>query len=164
VPRGKLAAFAAAGLTSLVLDQSTKCWIAGAVPIGREIAGLDPFFHVTHVRNADGSFGVLAGGAPAVRHAVLVGLPLAAIGLVVAFYRRLAPAERRPACALGLVLGGVVGNLVDRVVRGGVVDFLRFALGSGRAWPDFNLADVAVVVGLGLLAADVVALRRARWA
>jgi len=61
------------------------------------------------------------------------------------------PGDRLSALALGLILGGAVGNLLDRIFRGEVVDFLHFKLWRGYTWPDFNLADSFIVVGVGLL-------------
>jgi signal peptidase II len=81
-----------------------------------------------------------------------VGISLLALGIIFSFFRQLAPGDRFPAFALGSILGGAAGNLVDRVFRGGeVVDFLQFRLWSGYTWPDFNLADTFIVVGVALL-------------
>jgi signal peptidase II len=75
----------------------------------------------------------------------------------VSFFRKLAPGDRLAALALGLILGGAVGNLIDRVTRGEVVDFLHFRLWGGYAWPDFNFADSAIVVGVAILVLELLA-------
>ena len=88
----------------------------------------------------------------------LIGsLLLLAIGIIVSFFRQLAPGDRLSALALGLILGGAVGNLIDRIWRGEVVDFLHFKLWQGYSWPDFNLADSFIVVGVAILILDMVA-------
>ncbi len=135
-----------------MLDQATKGWIERALSDGAQIAGVAPFFYLTRVGNPGGSFGLFAASPLAVRRVLLVGLPVLVVAVTVLLHRRLAPRKGLAALALGMIVGGTIGNLVDRVARGAVVDFLRFYLWRGYAWPDFNLADVAIVVGLGLLA------------
>jgi signal peptidase II len=76
---------------------------------------------------------------------------------VISFFRQLAPGDRLSALALGCILGGAVGNLIDRVTRGEVVDFLHFRLWGGYAWPDFNFADSFIVIGVGLLILELLA-------
>jgi signal peptidase II len=76
---------------------------------------------------------------------------------VLSFYRQLAPRDRLSALALGLILGGAVGNLIDRVVREEVVDFLHFRLWGGYSWPDFNVADSCIVVGVAILLLELLA-------
>jgi signal peptidase II len=71
-----------------------------------------------------------------------------AIAVILDFVRRLEPDARASALALGAVLGGAVGNLIDRVVYGEVVDFLRVWLTPAYSWPDFNLADSFIVCGV----------------
>ena len=76
---------------------------------------------------------------------------------MVSFFRKLAPGDRLSALALGCILGGAVGNLIDRVLRGEVVDFLHFRLWGGYSWPDFNFADSFIVIGVGLLLLELLA-------
>ena len=82
---------------------------------------------------------------------LFIGISVVAIGIIISFFRRLAPGDRLSALALGFILGGALGNLVDRVRYGEVVDFLHFRLWQGYSWPDFNLADSFIVVGVALL-------------
>jgi signal peptidase II len=82
---------------------------------------------------------------------------LIAIGLIISFLRKLSPGERLSAFALGLILGGAVGNLIDRLVHGEVIDFLHIRLWAGYSWPDFNLADSFIVVGVALLVLELFA-------
>jgi signal peptidase II len=115
------------------------------------------FFYLTHVRNPGAAFGILADGDATYRLWFFVVVSLIAIGIIVSFFRQLAPGDRLHAFALGLILGGAVGNLIDRIWLGEVVDFLHFKLWGGYSWPDFNFADSFIVVGVALLILELLA-------
>jgi len=115
------------------------------------------FFYLTHVRNPGAAFGLLADGDATHRLWFFLVVSLVAIGIIVSFFRQLAPGDRLHAFALGLILGGAVGNLIDRVWLGEVVDFLHFKLWGGYSWPDFNFADSFIVVGVALLILELLA-------
>ena len=115
------------------------------------------FFYLTNVRNPGAAFGLLADGDATHRLWFFVVVSLVAIGIIVSFFRQLAPGDRLHAFALGLILGGAVGNLIDRVWLGEVVDFLHFKLWGGYSWPDFNFADSFIVVGVALLILELLA-------
>lgn len=149
-----LAAFAA----SLGLDLVTKTWVSSELTYADRIPVIDGFFYITHVRNPGAAFSMLAESPEPFRRVFFLVASALAVVLVLSFYRRLAPGERFPALALGLVLGGAVGNLIDRIFRSGeVVDFLHFRLWAGYSWPDFNIADSAIVVGVLLLVLELLA-------
>ena len=135
----------------LLLDQLTKLWVAANVSPFHPIPVISGFFRITHARNPGAALGLF----PSIPVGVFVVLTLAAIGLVVSFYRRIDPQDRISAAALGLILGGAIGNLIDRVFRGEVVDFLQFDLGL-FIFPDFNVADSSIVIGVALLLRDLV--------
>jgi signal peptidase II len=124
----------------LALDQLTKRLVSRAIVPGDRIAVL-PGIHLVHTRNHGVAFGLEAGRQTLV--AILVGLAL--LGLLVYF----ATHSSRPLIwlATGLLLGGALGNLVDRIRTGAVVDFIQLPLG----WPPFNLADASIVLGVVLL-------------
>ena len=153
----KLKAFLAAVGITLPLDQLTKTWIAHNLSYADRITVIDGFFYITHVRNPGAAFGMFNGTDADVRLPLFIGVSLVAVGIIVSFYRRLAPGDRHAALTLGLILGGALGNLIDRIFRKEVVDFLRFRLWSGYSWPDFNLADSFIVVGVALLLLELVA-------
>jgi signal peptidase II len=148
--------FVGSALASAGVDQLAKRCVQAILARGAERPILDGFFYLTHVRNRGGSFGFFAAAPDLLRLALLIGGSVVAMLLIVAFYRRLRPGDRRSSVALGLVMGGVGGNLIDRVSAGGVIDFLRFCVSSGYRWPDFNLADVLVVAGVTILVLDSV--------
>jgi len=138
------------GALILVLDQATKWWILEIVRLP-EVGRIEvlPFMNLTMVWNRGITFGLLAGDAW--WHAwALVAIALAvAVALTVWLAR--AP-DRWTSAALGLVLGGAIGNVIDRIRFGAVVDFIDLHA-FGWHWYVFNVADSAIVIGVGLLLA-----------
>jgi signal peptidase II len=127
-------------ISVLVLDQVSKHLVASSIVRGEEVKVL-PGIQLVDTRNHGVAFGLAAGSQVAVT--VLVGLALAAL---LAYFLTHAS---RPLIWLptGLLLGGALGNLLDRIRDGSVVDFIKLPLG----WPPFNLADTAIVIGAALL-------------
>lgn len=143
--------FGGVGLV-MVVDQLTKFWVANNLPVYQPVdlvEWLAPILSFTSVRNTGVAFGLFQG----------LGIPFSLLSLVivvaVVFFRLKVPAsEFLLHGALGLVTGGALGNIVDRVMRGYVVDFLDVNFWPLHNWPVFNLADAAIVVGAGLLLLD----------
>jgi signal peptidase II len=137
-------------LAVLMLDQATK-WLAlqGLDPFSP--VAVTPFFNLVLVWNRGVSFGMFAGSG-----AWLLTLMAAGIGafLIVWLYREPRGVTR---AALWLILAGAVGNVIDRVRFGAVVDFLDFHA-FGYHWPAFNVADSAIVIGAGLILLDSLVL------
>ena len=138
--------------TVLPLDYLTKLWIVKNVVPTDPIRVIPGFFSITHARNPGAALGLLQD----VHVFFFIALTVVALGLILSFFRKADPQDRLSATALGLVLAGALGNLIDRVVRHEVVDFLQFDLGL-FIFPDFNVADSAIVIGVGLLLLDIVA-------
>jgi signal peptidase II len=134
------------------LDQLTKWWISTTIPHGGWIDVVEGFFRLTHARNP----GAVLGLFQQTPVWIFVALTAAALVLIGSFHRQLEPGDRFSASALGLILGGALGNLLDRVRVGEVVDFLQFDLGL-FVFPDFNVADMCIVIGVSLLLLEVVA-------
>ena len=132
--------------TAIAADQLTKSIVSSRLPMGDAVGAVGPF-SIHHVQNSGIAFGLFAHSTTAV--ILLTG---AAVAAMLIFFSR--QAQRHPLLpiALGLVIGGSVANLIDRVRLGHVTDFLDFAY-----WPAFNLADTFIVVGVGLLFASFVA-------
>ncbi len=139
----------------LVADQAAKAWAQAALAGGRIIVA--PFFNLTLVHNTGAAFGLLrdAGGW---QNAFFIAVALAVTVFIGVYLRRLGPGERQLGLALTLVLGGALGNLVDRLLRGYVVDFIDLYY-RGWHWPAFNLADTAITCGAVLLVADALGWR-----
>lgn len=132
----------------LFLDQSTKLWVDAAMRL-HETIQLAPFFRLTYVRNQGAAFSFLseAGGW---QRWFFILLSIGASVMIGIWLSRLGSAERWQAAALALILGGALGNLIDRVAYGYVIDFLDFFYGNWH-WPAFNIADSAITVGVILL-------------
>jgi signal peptidase II len=143
-----------AGLV-IILDQITKFMVLTHVPIHRSVVVIPGCFNLTHVRNPGGAFGFMADGSQGMRNLLFVGVSMLAIGLIVYFYRSTPRTFPYLATALAMIFGGAVGNLVDRLRFGEVVDFLDVYLGTYH-WPAFNVADSAITVGITIFIAHVV--------
>lgn len=137
----------------LILDQISKYWVLEVIHL-QTIGGIDvlPFFRLTFVGNIGVSMGMLQAGSDLARW--LLTLVTAGIALAVALWLR-REKNAVDVAALGLVLGGAMGNILDRVRFGYVVDFLHFFWGQYSFWV-FNLADAAITVGVMLLLARAV--------
>ena len=138
-----------AAVTVLVLDQITKAIVSSSMTLYESIPLL-PFFSLTYVRNTGAAFGLLGGLSPAVRLPLFCLVTIGAGFALVSYLRELRPDERLLAIALGGILGGAAGNLVDRIRFHEVVDFLHLHYG-GFDWPMFNVADSAITVGVALV-------------
>lgn len=144
-------------LVTYACDVATKIAIDANLTYADRVPVIDGFFYLTHVRNTGAAFGLLADAPKALRQVLFIGVAFVAVGIIGSFFRQLSPGDRLASLALGLILGGALGNLTDRLFRGEVVDFLHFRLWRGYAWPDFNIADTAVVIGVGLLVLELLA-------
>lgn len=153
----KLRIFLATLLATAPADQLTKLWIDRNLAFGDRIPVVEGFFYLTHVRNPGAAFSLFATMDGSLRRTFFLTISAVALAMVISFFRKLPPTDRLSALALGSIFGGAIGNLVDRVFRDEVVDFLHFRLWTGYSWPDFNLADTFIVVGVGLLVIELLA-------
>ena len=135
----------------LILDQVTKALILAHLPLGGSIPVIRGFFDLTHVHNPGGAFGFLAGMSAEVRSLLFIAVSLVAAGLILYFYWQTPLGQRFLSVGLALIFGGAVGNLVDRMRFGIVVDFLDVYAGTLH-WPAFNVADSAITIGVGIFA------------
>ncbi len=140
----------------VALDQLSKHVVREVLASGRSIR-VTPFFDLVLILNPGAAFSFLSSAAGWQRE-LFIGIALAASVLIVYLMRKHA-ADRVFCLGLGLILGGAIGNVIDRVLLGAVVDFLYFHLGE-YYWPAFNLADSVITCGAGLLIWD--SLRRSR--
>lgn len=131
----------------IVLDQLTKQWVSQSLVFG-EMRAVMPCFNLVLAYNAGAAFSFLAGAGGWQREFFIVIAGVAAI--VITYLLRKHHAEKVFSLALALILGGALGNLIDRVLLGHVVDFLDFYVSSYH-WPAFNVADMAITGGAGLL-------------
>lgn len=150
----KWACFLAAFGVVFPLDQATKLAILANFAYGERLPLVSGVLDLTHVRNPGGAFSFLAQLPPDLewlRPLFFIGMAGLAIVLLLGFFARLPGDARLSSLSLGAILGGALGNLVDRLRIGEVVDFIDVHLWSGYTWPTFNVADSAIVVGVALL-------------
>jgi signal peptidase II len=131
----------------VVADQLTKWLVLRHIPLYHSITILPGCFNLTHIQNPGGAFGFLAGQSAGVRHAVFIFATSLAIGLIFYFYRSTPRQYKALLAGFALIFGGALGNLVDRIRFGKVIDFLDVYVGNLH-WPAFNVADSAISVGI----------------
>ena len=131
------------------VDQGTKHLVLAHMTLHESWAIIPGLFSITSVRNPGAAFGIFSDYGPAFRSIFLVGVSVLAVGLLTVFYLRSRPHDRAARLGAALVIGGAIGNLIDRVRLGEVVDFLDVYVGRFH-WPAFNVADSAIAVGIGL--------------
>jgi signal peptidase II len=148
--RRNLALSATVVVAVLAADQLSKLWIIARFPNINDFARVTDFFDLVRVANRGVSFGLFNNGAAG--NAIVFSLLAAAIvaALIVWLFR--ASGTLLPV-AIGLVIGGAIGNVADRLRLGSVVDFLDFHLGAWH-FPAFNVADSAICIGVGLMLID----------
>lgn len=134
-----------AGLV-IVLDQLTKLLVIHFLHLYESIVVISGFFDLVHVRNRGIAFGLLNHLGATWSSIALSAVTAAAVILLIFWLTRLKEEERWMAFGLSLIIGGALGNLIDRIRLGEVVDFLDLYVGSFH-WPAFNIADSAVTVG-----------------
>ncbi len=120
------------------------------MPLYHSIPVIDNFFNLTYIRNTGAAFGFLAGSHEIFRRTFLIGFSLAAIAFILVMLRRLPDEEKLLTIALGFILSGAVGNLIDRLLYGEVIDFLDVYWGNYH-WPAFNVADSFITIGVTLI-------------
>ncbi len=137
-------------------DQVAKIYIHTHFRLGESYAVIANFFNLTYVRNPGAAFGFLATSHPAFRDIFFLSMPPIALLIILAILRGIRDHDRLMATALSLVFAGAVGNYIDRLHYGYVVDFLDFTIKRTSAtgeslsysWPAFNIADMGIVVGV----------------
>lgn len=134
----------------IFLDQVTKFFIKMNFALYESTRVVENFFNITYILNPGGAFGFFAGSSPEIRKFIFLFMSSVVALFVVWFYTRCAKDHVFLSYGLALIFGGAVGNLIDRFCYGQVIDFLDFYIGSVH-WPAFNVADSAIVVGMGIL-------------
>ncbi len=163
VPRPSYTFLGIVTAVSLAADLGTKLWaertFEGA-PVGhRHMEIIKNFFGFRLAKNPGGAWGFLGGESPTLRISFFVAISLVAVVFILSLYRKTTSAQKALTWGLPLVLGGALGNLVDRIRYGHVIDFIEVRLGSYQ-WPTFNIADVVICVGVGLMAIDMFTPRK----
>ncbi len=141
-------------LAVVVLDQLSKGLVESLLPLHQSRSVIPGLLNLTYVRNSGVAFGMFASHGNRIGTFLLSGLGVAALLVVGLYFWRAAREERRLLVSLALILGGAVGNLVDRLASGEVTDFIDFYLGAYH-WHTFNAADSAITIGIILMTLDI---------
>ncbi len=144
----------------ILVDQFAKIYVDATMSLGQSIPVIDGLFNITFVKNPGAAFGFLANASPFFRSFFLVAVTVIAIILILYFVAKNSATELLLTFSLALIMGGAVGNLIDRVRYGEVIDFLDFYLGSFH-WPAFNAADTAITLGALVLLYEIFKRRSA---
>ena len=139
----RIALVAAVAVVVFVLDRITKIAVEANLAVGRSVDVIGEWVRISHVTNSGAAFGLLPE-----RTTFLSILSVVAVFAIVYYYRRLAADSLLVSATLGMQLGGAIGNLVDRVGQGYVVDFVDVGIPGGVRFWSFNVADSSIVVGI----------------
>ncbi len=139
----------------ILLDQLTKYLLVQAIPLHTGIPVIPGLFNIIHVRNTGGAFSIFAAAGAPWRQWVFIGLTLVVVAVIVYAYGKVPKRDRWTRAAYICITGGALGNLIDRVRMGEVIDFLDVYVGSWH-WPAFNVADTALSVGAVMLLVSLI--------
>ncbi len=142
-----------AGISALLIaiDQLTKMYIHTHFQLGDSVPVIPNYFNITYVRNFGAAFGFLAESHPGFREMFFLAMPPFALLIILIILRGVKNNDMPQIIALSMVFGGAIGNYIDRLRFRYVVDFLDFHIQNQYSWPAFNVADSAIVCGVGLL-------------
>lgn len=128
-------------LAVVILDQFSKYIVVENMALGESIPIIEEVFHLTYILNPGAAFGMFAHN-----RLFFIAIAIVVIGIIIWARKEIlaSPWEVKAGC--GLFLGGAIGNLIDRARQGMVIDFFDF-----RIWPVFNIADIAICIGVGLI-------------
>lgn len=140
--------FGGVALVITLLDQVFKTWIRGAIPFGGKLDLVPGWVHLTHTLNHGAAWSMLSG-----QRWLLILISIGVSIFVVRLTKELAPHGKLPVLSLGLIFGGAIGNLIDRISIGAVTDMIDLdtPISFLRTFPVFNIADSALTVGVILL-------------
>jgi len=157
----KRIAFLLTFVVAIAIDRIGKAYAMASLGLGERVPMIGDVASLTHERTAGGGFGLFRSLGPEGETIGLAIVSLVSIVVVISFQRGLAPGERGAAAALGAIAAGVLSNGFDRLHHGEVIDFLHLGAASSSTLPDFNVADVAIVMGVATLIVELLALEMA---
>ncbi len=134
----------------VILDQVSKAYIHHAFSLHESLPLIPDLFSITYVRNKGAAFGLFAGQSSLFRTLFFSGISLLAFFFLALMVYQVPKEDRWQTASLSLLLGGAIGNILDRIRMGEVIDFLDFYIGTYH-WPAFNVADSAITIGVTLL-------------
>jgi len=147
--------FSLSGLV-LCLDQLTKHWVLSRFALDEPRTIIPSFLSLLHTRNNGFAFGLLQKAPPSLQDVFFIGVPVFALVLILLIFIKLQDDQILTSVALTTILAGAIGNLIDRVQYGYVVDFLDIHLGNLFHFPPFNIADCSIIIGVILMFVNTV--------
>jgi len=142
----------------ILLDQAVKALVVKNIPFYGTVKVIPGFLDLTHIHNKGAILGFLNRSENAATPFILLGLNIAALVLVALYFSKTTEKERLARFALAMIVGGALGNIVDRLIRGYVVDFIDMYAGKFH-WPTYNVADSCISIGAVLLIFSVLVRR-----
>ncbi len=142
----------------VALDQMTKYLLVNAIPLNAGIPVIPGLFNLVHVHNTGGAFSIFAGPGYPWRQHVLIGLTVVVVAAIAYAYGKTGKKDNWTRIAYVCITGGAIGNLIDRIRLGEVIDFLDVYVGKWR-WPAFNVADAAISTGAVMLLISLIRKR-----
>jgi signal peptidase II len=143
----------------VAIDQAAKALVRWRLPLHDSVNIIPGLLDLTHVRNSGAAFGILNATDFPFKSFIMLAVAIAAFAAIAYYATQLPPRDRLARLGLTLVLGGAVGNLIDRAANGYVVDFVDVYWGSWHFWA-FNVADAAITIGAILVLLDLLGTRR----
>ena len=128
-------------IITIFLDQAVKYYVHANMTVGQSIPIIKDIFHITYVLNPGAAFGILEH-----KRSFFVIIVFLMLAISYYAYRKINHMDNFLKLGMGLLIGGAIGNLIDRLKTGYVIDFIDF-----RVWPVFNIADISIVVGVGII-------------
>lgn len=143
----------------LFLDQITKLYIVSNFELHKSIVVIDGYFNITYIRNSGMAFGILSNLNGIITKIFFIAVSMIAIVAISILYRETPDENHLGRAAFSLILSGAIGNMIDRIIRGEVVDFLDFHWHEYH-WPAFNVADSCITTGVGLLVIAMIVFKK----
>ncbi len=146
--------FILVALLVLIADHLTKYIVSRAMNLYDSIEVIPGYFRIAYVRNWGVAFGYFAEPGSTWKPYLLACLAIVAVVVIIVYSSRMPSQRVLLQVALAVTMGGILGNFIDRVLRGWVVDFIELHIGDSLHWPTFNVADSAITIGIALLLID----------
>ena len=156
----KLITFALVSAAVILIDQVTKWVIKATMDLHQTIEVLGDFFTISFILNSGIAFGLFDDSSSAIKRPLLIIISIVALAIIVYIFFSLPKSVRMSGLSMGLIFGGAIGNMIDRIAKGQVVDFLDFDFPNitikflkihMTRWPTFNVADMSVLTGIAIL-------------
>jgi signal peptidase II len=143
-----------AALLVLAIDHITKLIVQEHLGAGRVVEIIPGFLRFSYVSNSGVAFGIFNGVQSVWKPYILAGMAILALAVIIIYSARVPRGKILLQLALAITMGGILGNFLDRIIRGYVIDFIEFHIHERFYWPNFNVADSAITIGIALLLID----------